>query len=301
MNRKKIQKLNYCPVFLIFCLLFISQWLVPSSKETFHVSGKVFYKGNLIKGIQVSLKDNEYARGYVQEVKSGKNGEFSFDCENGVYFLQVDSKNGYVNSNYGTQIRVDGRNLSNIVLQAEKGCRVSGHIRLLDKTPIKGADVSLHTDKGMYSDFSDKNGKFILHDVKPTIKSMIRVFVKGFPVQERNSLNMRAGESIENVDFIFALKGKTLCGKVIDSKTKKSVNQVMLSLINSDGEPKKINCPADDLGNFCFDNVQIGKYDLMLVSPILKDKFISLEIDFRDSMKKTIEVETVDLSKQDGG
>lgn len=168
-------------------------------------------------------------------------------------------------------------------------CRV----KYQDNSAIRGARIKLFNNRGVYFCETNENGMYLINNIKFSNKNKLIVSVYGFPDQENEEIVFSEGDNLQNINFVFIRGGKTFCGRVIDSITKKGVFPVALILVNSDGTPKQINSSCDENGNFCFNNLVSGKYELGMMSTLFKEKIITYDLLFTESVNKIYEVETV--------
>jgi len=279
---------------IVFILAMMASLEFIFAESRFEVKGNVYCSGVPIKNISVILIgfiNGKRAFHFVEE--TGGEGEFSFLVKNGDYEIKILEGNGYYGLDNGRNIHVENSKIGKIVLLLKKACRLSGRVEYEDKKPVSGASIKVISDNGIYFSISDKEGKYVLDNIRLSDHYQVMVLANGFQEQKKSEIIFKHEGDSKSMNFTFNRKGKRYCGRIIDSKTKKGIYPMALFLVNSEGALRKINSASDENGNFCFYNLEPGKYELGLMSFIIKDRLQTFDFIFTDSVNKVYEIETV--------
>jgi hypothetical protein len=279
---------------IVFILAMMVSFGFVLAEKRFEVKGNVYCNRVPIKNISVMLIgfiNDKQAFHFVEE--TGSEGDFSFLVKNGDYEIKIQPGNGYVGLDNGRQIHVENNIIEKIVLLLKKACRLSGRVEYEDKTAVSGARIDVISDNGIFLSKTDKEGNYVMDNIRSSGHYQVKVRADGFQEQKKSEIVFKQeGDSLA-MNFTFNRQGKKYCGRVIDSKTKKGIYPVALILINSEGTPRKIMSAGDENGNFCFFNLEPGKYELGVSSPVITDLIQTFDLIFTDSANKVYEIETV--------
>jgi hypothetical protein len=176
-----------------------------------------------------------------------------------------------------------GKNIHGLEIVLHKGPAVSGRVFGPDGvTPIKGAAVSL--DKWFRGRkekvYTDEDGKYT---AKGLVEGERMVFAdKNGYAFESVTVNLKAGEMVENVDFILGRGKISVKGKIITADTNQGLKNAYISFMYTLIGPKYSDgcAETDEDGNYSIIGLlEPGKFEVSII--VEEYEFNDIEVELK--------------------
>jgi hypothetical protein len=246
------------------------------------LSGKVVYQGIGMENVRV-IGYEVNGHGDFKITKSDYDGTFYLYLPNGVYNFSVEKK-GYLSKDLFKIIRIQDKNVLNVIFFLEKECKISGMVQFNDGTPIERACISVTNDrKDPPFEETDENGKYTVEGIGASENTQVKLIAPGIKPQIKSNIIISEGTHIEGVDFIIEKK-VSISGKIIDENTQEPLTNKILVSINDGTE--YFEALQNLEGEFTFFNLSPAKYFLIFFGEDYEQKVI--EIMLSDSGLKNL-------------